>query len=130
MQFDFRDFKYLSNVMKTQVTITDPEVMVGAKTASIELDFKALVESDEAGLSRFINGGRVYFEANVFGYQTSSFTTKGFFDQLGYVEPQKPYFNPERVETLKKVLMVVVVYLVLRVLWRCCCKFSKPSSPK
>jgi hypothetical protein len=66
--------------MKSQVVITDPEVIVGAKSASIELDFKALVESDDADLSRFINGGRVYFEANVFGYQTSSFTTKGFFD--------------------------------------------------
>jgi hypothetical protein len=43
VQFDFRDFKYLSNVMKTQVTIRDPEVIVGIKNASIELDFKALV---------------------------------------------------------------------------------------
>jgi hypothetical protein len=66
--------------MKSQIVISDPEVMVGLKSASIELDFPALVESDAAGLSRFINGGRVYFEANVFGYQTSSFTTKGFFD--------------------------------------------------
>jgi len=120
VQFDFRDFKYLSNVMKTQVTITDPEVMVGVKNASIELDFKALVESDEEGLSRFVNGGRVYFEANVFGYQTSSFTTKGFFDQLGYVEPEKPLIKSETIEMLKKVLFVIVVYLVLRVLWRCC----------
>jgi len=31
VQFDFRDFKYLSNVMKTQVIIDDPEVMVGLK---------------------------------------------------------------------------------------------------
>jgi hypothetical protein len=54
--------------MKSQIVISDPEVMVGLKSASIELDFPALVESDAAGLSRFINGGRVYFEANVFGY--------------------------------------------------------------
>jgi hypothetical protein len=66
--------------MKTQTIISDPEVMVGLKEASIELDFSALMESDAAGSSRFVNGGRVYFEANVFGYQTSSFTTKGFFD--------------------------------------------------
>jgi hypothetical protein len=110
------------------VVITDPEVMVGLKNASIELDFKALVESDEAGFSRFINGGRVYFEANVFGYQTSSFTTKGFFDQLGYVEPEKPFIKPESIETLKKVLLVLFVYLVLRVLWRCCCILGKTQS--
>lgn len=29
----------------------------------------------------------MYFEANVFGYHTYSFTTKGFFDKEGYVEP-------------------------------------------
>lgn len=80
VQFEFKDFKYLSNVMKTQVIITDPEVMVGLKNASIELDFAALIDSDALDQSRFVNGGRVYFEANVFGYQTSSFTTKGFFD--------------------------------------------------
>lgn len=91
VKFDFRDFKYLSNVMTTQIVISDPEVLVGLKSASIEVDFPGLVESDAAGHSRFINGGRVYFEANLFGYQTFSFTTKGFFDQLGYVEPMKPY---------------------------------------
>lgn len=79
--------------MKTQVIIDDPLIMVGLKEASIELDFAALLQSDEQGSSRFINGGRVYFEANVFGYQTSSFTTKGFFDQLGYEEPLKPYIS-------------------------------------
>lgn len=68
VRFDFRDFKYLSNIMKTQIVIDDPEVMVGLKDASIELDFAALLESDLQGKSRFINGGRVYFEANVFGY--------------------------------------------------------------
>lgn len=68
VQFDFRDFKYLSNVMKNQVIISDPEVIVGLKDARIELELPALLESDRSGSSRFINGGRVYFEANVFGY--------------------------------------------------------------
>ena len=78
--------------------INDPEVLVGLKNASIEIDFPALLESDAAGHSRFINGGRVYFEANLFGYQTFSFTTKGFFDQLGYVEPMKPVSEKERID--------------------------------
>jgi hypothetical protein len=67
--------------------------MVGLKNATIEIDFSALLESDDAGLSSYVNGGRVYFEANLFGYQTSSFTAKGFFDQLGYVEPEKPFLS-------------------------------------
>ena len=87
VQFEFRDFKYLSHVKKTIVKITDPQVVVGAKPATIELDFSALLESDNDGLSNYIVGGRAYFEANLFGYQTASFTTKGFFDQAGYVEP-------------------------------------------
>ena len=87
VQFEFKDFKYLSHVKKTSVKITDPQVMVGVKPATIELDFSALLESDEQGLSKYIVGGRAYFEANLFGYQTASFTTKGFFDQDGYMEP-------------------------------------------
>lgn len=54
--------------------------MAGVKPATIELDFSALLESDREGLSNYIVGGRAYFEANLFGYQTASFTTKGFFD--------------------------------------------------
>lgn len=70
----------------------------------MEIDFGALLESDEAGLSQFVVGGRVYFEANLFGYQTSSFTTKGFFDQLGYEEPMKPYIYPEDPNRFLKLL--------------------------
>ena len=80
VSFDFRDMKYLSNVIKTQQVVTDPEVFTGLKENSIELDFSKLEQSDATGNSRFVNGGRVYFEANVFGYHTYSFTTKGFFD--------------------------------------------------
>ena len=49
-------------------------------------------------------GGRAYFEANLFGYQTSSFTTKGFFDQLGYEEPMKPYIFPDDPNRFLKLL--------------------------
>lgn len=61
--------------------------MTGQKENSIELDFSKLEQSDATGTSKYINGGRVYFEANIFGYHTSSFTTRGFFDKLGFVEP-------------------------------------------
>ena len=87
VSFEFRDWRYLSNVKKTQQIVTDADVLTGQKEQSIELDFSKLEESDAAGETRFIVGGRAYFEANLFGYHTSSFTTKGFFDKLGYVEP-------------------------------------------
>ena len=53
-----------------------------------ELDFSKLEESDATGNSKFVVGGRAYFEANLFGYHTSSFTTKGFFDKEGFVEQE------------------------------------------
>jgi hypothetical protein len=62
-------------------------VLTGLKENSIELDFSKLEESDSKKASSYVNGGRVFFEANIFGYHTYSFTTKGFFDKEGYVEP-------------------------------------------
>jgi len=87
VRFGIRDWKYLSNVYKTEQVVSDPEVLAGTKEQSIEIDFSQLEASDAAGETRFVTGGRAYFEANIFGYHVSSFTTKGFFDKEGYVEP-------------------------------------------
>ena len=61
--------------------------MVGNQEGSLTIDFSALEGSDKAGDSNYVVGGRAYFELNVFGYHLSSFTTKGFLDKAGYVEP-------------------------------------------
>ncbi len=127
VRFDFRDFKYLSNIMKTQIIVDDPEVMVGLKDASIELDFAALLESDALGKSRFVNGGRVYFEANVFGYQTTSFTTKGFFDQLGYEEPMQGFINLKKLEKLKPWATAIVILLIVRWCLKALCAMWRQS---
>lgn len=105
--------------------IDDPSVMVGLKEASIELDFAALLESDEKELTRFVNGGRVYFEANVFGYQTSSFTTKGFFDQEGYEEPVQPPISNAQMNKMKQVGVGLVVFLMIRCLFNGICAAGK-----
>ena len=97
-------------------------MLVGLKNASIEVDFPGLMESDAAGHSRFINGGRVYFEANLFGYQTFSFTTKGFFDQLGYVEPMKPYIQSEKIDRILPIIYIIVIASLLVLLLRFCLK--------
>ena len=52
------------------------------------LDFSQLLDSDNAGKSRYIVGGRTFFEGSVFGDQVSSFTFRGFFDEEGYQEPK------------------------------------------
>jgi hypothetical protein len=46
VSFDFRDMKYLSNAIKTQQIVTDPEVITGVKEQTIELDFSKLEQSD------------------------------------------------------------------------------------
>ncbi len=105
--------------------MTDPEVIAGLKEHSIELDFSKLAASDATGESRFINGGRVYFEANIFGYHTSSFTTKGFFDQEGYVEPMvkdkgvRWFLNTY---ATNKNLSLLGAFAGICVLLRLCCK--------
>lgn len=35
----------------------------------------------------YVAGGRAYFEADVVGANSNSFTAKGFFDKEGYIEP-------------------------------------------
>jgi hypothetical protein len=42
------------------------------------------------GLSKYVAGGRAYFETEILGTSTLFVTGKGFFDKLGYVEPPAP----------------------------------------
>ena len=46
---------------------------------------RPLLEQDSAGVSHYVVGGRVFYEIYVFGENTLYFTTRGFFDQWGYV---------------------------------------------
>jgi len=82
-----RDMKYLSKSMNFTEAITDPDILSGVKEGTVAIDLSRLVDSDNSGESRFVVGGRTYFEASVFGYGYHSFTYKGFFDQAGYEEP-------------------------------------------
>ena len=87
MTFDFRDWKYLSNLIRFSKNITDPDVISGNKEDSIEIDFKKAVDSDTQLSSKFEVAGRIFFEAHVFSSFSQSYTTNGFFHRLGYVEP-------------------------------------------
>ncbi len=46
----------------------------------------------------YVAGGRSYFEADIVGSNSNSFTAKGFFDKLGYVEP--PPSNTKKIELI------------------------------
>ncbi len=72
------------------------------------IDFASLELSDSKGDSLYVAGGRVYFEADIFGLGYTSFTMKGFFDKLGYVEP--PF---EDNSTLRLVLWIVLPIVIV-----------------
>lgn len=54
----------------------------------------------------------MYFEASVYGLTFTSFTTGGFFDRLGYVEPMRPLSIFESV-LFRKFLPIVSGVLVV-----------------
>ena len=80
---DFRDWKYMSNYQRFSQEITDPLVLKGLKTQSIEIDFSKLNQGEH------IVGGRAHFEASVFAQGITSYYTNGFFDQKDYQEPME-----------------------------------------
>ncbi len=59
-------------------------VLAGLKEANITIDLSKLEKSDRFNDSKFVVGGRAYFEAEVLGFKISSFTLRGFFDKLNY----------------------------------------------
>ena len=81
LTFDFRDWKFLSNTQRFQATVTDPEIITGQKEGEIIIDFSLMSKSDETKKSMFEVAGRVFYEAHVFGYKVSSFTSSGFLDR-------------------------------------------------
>lgn len=80
LEFNIRDMKYLSNANSTVITTTDPAVMYGTANLTFPINFQTILDQDASGATYFVVGGRAYFEASVYGQQTQSFTTRGFFD--------------------------------------------------
>ena len=114
------------------MTVSDPEILTGVKEGTIELDFSKLEESDATGESRFVVGGRTYFEANLFGYHTSSFTTKGFFDKEGYEEPvaQQGAFRSAWKAWMgfNGFLLLIGLLVILFFASRCLCRSSSKNA--
>ena len=84
---DFRDWKYLSDLIRFEKISENPQVIAGLQEGSIEVDFNKMTMSDTNQKTRYVVGGRLFFEAHVFGNGYTSFTTNAFLDKEGYVEP-------------------------------------------
>ena len=117
--------KYLSQTIIFKDTITDPEIMAGNKNATIDIDFGQLTKSDSEKGTKYVVGGRTYWEATLFGDSTTSFTTKGFFDQEGYVEPTKSGVGNNTWEIWVFSIVGGILFVLLVVL---CCKCSGKKS--
>lgn len=70
VQFEFFDMKYLSMTKTFNTTVIDPAIIAGTANGSIAIDFSQLTASDSQNGTKYVVGGRTYFEATVFGNST------------------------------------------------------------
>lgn len=94
---------------------------------SVKIDFSVLQESDSKGESRFIVGGRTYFEASVFanGGSVNSFTFRGFFDEEGYEEPKSTLNKLKSSGWLWVIIGSGIALIILAIVLYCYCKKKK-----
>lgn len=67
LKFEFFDMKYLSNTIEFESKIKAADILTGTNPGNIDIYFKQLEDSDAANGSKYVVGGRTYFEASVFG---------------------------------------------------------------
>jgi len=125
---ELRDMKYLSHKKSFNATISS-DVLDNGATGQVPVDFTVITDLDEKGESKYVVGGRVYFEASIFGLNYNSFTYKGFFDQEGYTEP------PSTLKQLKSsgliwIIAASVVLLIILVYVICKCRSKSDSKKK
>ena len=87
------------------------------------IDLSKVKKSDENGDSHFIAGGRAYFEAEASGYHVDSFTTRGFMDQLNYIEPIAT--NSDEVNLWLAVGIPVALIVIGFITLICYCRHKK-----
>lgn len=67
-------------------------------------------KSDDAKKSMFEVAGRIYYEAHVFGYKVSSFTSSGFLDRQGY---EMVAVGSSKITAVKENYLVVIAVAVI-----------------
>jgi hypothetical protein len=86
--------KWMTNQIQFSTEVDDPLVFAGLKEANITIDLSKLEKSDAHNDTKYVNGGRAYFEAEVIGFKVSSVSARGFIDKLGYEEPTRDLSQP------------------------------------
>ena len=99
----------------------------GQTTGSVIVDFSELQQDDSTGASKFIVGGRTYFEASVFGTDVNSFTFRGFFDEEGYEEPKSTLNKLKSSGWLWVIIGSSIALVVLLIVLYCYCSKKKEA---
>lgn len=131
VKFDFRDMKYLSQStpFTTLVNVDDSQSSTTV-SGSIDIDFTQLQKKDSSGDSRYIVGGRTYFEAFAFSSSVTSFTFKGFFDQEGYEEPKSKLNQLKSSGWLYVIIATCILAVVAAIFTYCYCSKKKEQAAK
>lgn len=125
VKFEFFDMKYLSQTIQFSQTLKSADLLAGNVEGALDIYFKQLEESDANTGSKYVVGGRTYFEATVFGVGIQSFTTKGFFDKKDYVEPTANNLKGNKVLLSLTIVGCIAGAIALVLLVYCCyCKRS------
>jgi hypothetical protein len=110
--------KWMTNQLQFSTEIDDPLVLSGLKEGNITIDLSKLEQSDRENGTRYVNGGRAYFEAEVLGFKISSFSARGFIDKLNYLEPSidisLPIYKQYMAEILVGTLILLIVIKIMR----------------
>ena len=65
INFDFRDWKYMTNIISFTKKVKDVEFLLGEKEITLDIDFSKILTNDKETGSRFEIGGRVFWETYV-----------------------------------------------------------------
>jgi len=94
---------------------------------NISIDFSRVTNRDKNNGTKFEVAGRLYFETHAYGPGYNSFTTNGFLDKEGYVEPQ---MSPSAIALAKNYWIFIVAGLALLMLFTCYCCFCRTPKKK
>lgn len=122
--FDFRDWHYMTNVIRFDKVVTDPDVIAGLREDTLTVDLGQVTRADKVGnKTKFEVAGRLYWEAHVYGDGITPFTTNGFFDREGYEQP--PFISKRDEVILLMWVIGILLLLLLAVATLCKCHTAR-----
>lgn len=124
--------KYLSQSTQFSgwVVIDDTTPATTPPTGKATIEFPKLQASDSTGSSRYIVGGRTYFEAWASAPDVASFTFKGFFDEAGYEEPKSTLNKLKSSGWLYVIIAACVLVVAAAIFFYCYCSKKKETAAK